>query len=167
MQLTTDIKQIILQSRETAIRAVDFQRVLMYWHIGKRIFEEEQQGQDRADYGAYLIKELAQQLVPKFGGAFSSRQLHWYRQFYRTFPIVNALRSQLSWTQYRMLLRLDDADKNDAVVKFSLPENQKQIFASQYQLYLPTEKMLLDEMQKEIESFEQKVEEQRAVYLVE
>ena len=41
MQLTTDIKQIILQSRETAIRAVDFQRVLMYWHIGKRIFEEE------------------------------------------------------------------------------------------------------------------------------
>ena len=57
------------------------------------------------------------------------------------------------------------ADKNDAVVKFSLPENKKQIFASQYQLYLPTEKMLLDEMQKEIESFEQKVEEQRAVYL--
>lgn len=57
------------------------------------------------------------------------------------------------------------ADKNDAVVKFSLPENQKQIFASQYQLYLPTEKMLLDEMQKEIKSFEQKVEEQRAVYL--
>ena len=51
------------------------------------------------------------------------------------------------------------ADKNDAVVKFSLPENQKQIFASQYQLYLPTEKMLLDEMQKEIKSFEQKVEE--------
>ncbi len=58
------------------------------------------------------------------------------------------------------------ADKNDAVVKFSLPENQKQIFASQYQLYLPTEKMLLDEMQKEIKSFEQKVEEQRAVYFV-
>ena len=57
------------------------------------------------------------------------------------------------------------ADKNDAVVKFSLPENQKQIFASQYQLYLPTEKMLLDEMQKDIKSFEQKVEEQRAVYL--
>ena len=56
------------------------------------------------------------------------------------------------------------ADKNDAVVKFSLPESQKQIFASQYQLYLPTEKMLLDEMQKEIESFEQKVEEQRASY---
>lgn len=58
------------------------------------------------------------------------------------------------------------ADKNDAVVKFSLPENQKQIFASQYQLYLPTEKMLLEEMQKEIENFEQKVEEQRAVYFV-
>lgn len=111
MSLTTDIKQIILQSRKTAIRAVDFQRVLMYWHIGKQIFEEEQQGQDRADYGAYLIKALAQQLVPEFGSAFSSRQLNWYRQFYRAFPIASALRTQLNWTQYRMLLRLDDADK--------------------------------------------------------
>lgn len=103
--LTTDIKQIILQSRETAIRAVDFQRVLMYWHIGKRIFEEEQQGQDRADYGAYLIKELAQQLVPEFGSAFGRRQLELFRQFYRTFPIANAVRSQLNWTQCRKKLR--------------------------------------------------------------
>ena len=97
MQITTDIKQIILQSRETAIRSVDFQRVLMYWHIGKRIFEEEQQGQERADYGAYLIKELAQQLVPEFGGAFDRRQLELFRQFYRAFPIANAVRSQLNW----------------------------------------------------------------------
>ncbi len=99
MQLTTDIKQIILQSRETAIHAVDSQRVLMYWHIGKRIFEEEQQGQERADYGAYLIKSLAQQLQPEFGSGFSVRQLERYRQFYRAFPIANAVRSQLNWTQ--------------------------------------------------------------------
>ncbi len=54
--------------------------MLMYWHIGKRIFEEEQQGQDRADYGAYLIKSLAQQLQPEFGSGFSARQLE--RQIY-------------------------------------------------------------------------------------
>lgn len=46
--------------------------------------------------------------------------------------------------------------QNDAVVKFTLPENQKQIFASQYELYLPTEKQLLDEVNKELESFEEK-----------
>nr|WP_233174299.1 PDDEXK nuclease domain-containing protein [Elizabethkingia sp. ASV34] len=47
-------------------------------------------------------------------------------------------------------------NKNDAVVKFTLPENQKQIFASQYELYLQTEKQLLDEVNKELESFEEK-----------
>jgi hypothetical protein len=48
------------------------------------------------------------------------------------------------------------ANKNDAVVKFTLPEEQKQIITSQYTLYLPTEKQLLDEVNKELESFEEK-----------
>lgn len=118
--IITDIKQIITQSRENAVRAVDFQRVLMYWHIGKRIFEEEQQGQERADYGVYLIKYLAQQLEPEFGSSFSHRNLNWYRQFYRTFPIVNALRSQLNWTQYRLLLRLNAPDKREFYIAESI-----------------------------------------------
>src|SRR5690606_5035574 len=59
--LLTEIKAIITQAKEKAIRAVDHERVLMYWHIGKRIFEEEQEGKDRADYGTYLIKYLAEQ----------------------------------------------------------------------------------------------------------
>ncbi|WP_279571690.1 PDDEXK nuclease domain-containing protein [Volucribacter amazonae] len=335
--LIDDIKKIIEQSRENAVRAIDFQRVLMYWHIGQRIFEQEQQGQERADYGSYLIIYLAKQLEPEFGSGFGRRQLELCRQFYRMFPIANALRSQLNWTQYRMLLRIDDAhkrefyiaetvknnwssrqlerqihsrlyerlllsndrhtllamarnetipidakqiikdpmvleflglkyesdyyekdlekaiithlqdfllelgngfsfvarqkrlhldgddffvdlvfynrllqcfvlieikthklthqdlgqlqmyvnyfdrieklphenptigillcaDKNDTVVKFSLPDNQKQIFASEYQLYLPSEQLLLDEMQKEIKNFQQKVAEQQAYY---
>ena len=83
----------------------------MYWHIGERIFNEEQQGKDRADYGNYLIKYLSEQLQPEYVSGFSYRNLHWYRQFYRTFPIVNSLRSQLSWTHYRLLLRIDNEDK--------------------------------------------------------
>jgi hypothetical protein len=47
------------------------------------------------------------------------------------------------------------AKKNDGVVKFSLPENNKNIIASQYQLYLPTEKQLLDEVKKELDNFEE------------
>ena len=94
--LIPDIKAIIADGKDTAIRAVDNQRTLMYWHIGKRIFEEEQQGKDRADYGNYLIKFLSEQLQPEFGTGFSIRQINLYRQFYRTFPIVSALRTQLS-----------------------------------------------------------------------
>lgn len=92
----TDIKTIIHSSRERAIRAVDSERVLMYWHIGQRIFLEEQKGKDRADYGKFLIKTLSEQLKPEFGSGYSIRQLERYRQFYRLFPIASALPTQLS-----------------------------------------------------------------------
>lgn len=107
------IKEIINQSRIAAIRNVDFQRVLMYWHIGKSIFEEEQQGKERADYGDYLIKNLAKELEPEYGSGFSVRILEISRQFYRTYPIANALRSQLNWLQYRLLIRIDNPDKRE------------------------------------------------------
>jgi hypothetical protein len=94
--IISDIKSIIAQSRDKAIRAVDYQRTLMYWHIGKRIFEEEQEGKDRADYGKYLTEYIANELEPEFGSGFSKRQIELFRQFYRVFPIANALRSQLS-----------------------------------------------------------------------
>ena len=81
--------------------------------MGKRIFEEEQQGKERADYGAYLIKNLAKELQPEYGSGFSARQLAFCRQFYRLYPIANALRSQLNWTQYRMLIQIPETDKRE------------------------------------------------------
>jgi len=78
--LVADIKNMILQSREQAIRAVDNTRVLMYWNIGKRIFKEEQAGKERADYGSFLIKSLSEVLQPEFGSGFPVRQLERYRQ---------------------------------------------------------------------------------------
>lgn len=85
----------------------------MYWKLGERIFEEEQQGQDRADYGSYLIRNLSKELEPEFGSGFTVRQLERYRQFYRIFPIASALRSQLNWMQYRMLIQIDDPYKRE------------------------------------------------------
>jgi len=107
------IRNIIAEAQQQAVRAVDFQRVLMYWNIGKTIFEEEQQGQERAEYGTYLIKHLSKELEPEYGTSFSVRQLELSRQFFRTFPIANALRSQLNWTQYRLLIRIEDESKRD------------------------------------------------------
>lgn len=121
--IISDIKSIISQSRDNAIRAVDHLRTLMYWHIGKRIFEEEQDGKDRAGYGTFLIKFLSEQLQPEFGSGFSLRQLHWYRQFYRTFPIVSALRTQLSWTQYKLLLSVDSEEKREFYIAETVKNN--------------------------------------------
>ncbi len=103
--LYQDARQIIEDARKNAVRSVDFNRVLMYWNLGQRIFEEEQQGKKRADYGTYLTKELSRRLVPE--------QLELCRQFYRTYPIANTLRSQLNWSQYRMLIQIDDPDKRE------------------------------------------------------
>ncbi len=83
----------------------------LYWHIGRYIFEDEQQGKERAEYGKYIVKYLSQNLTPTYGSGFSTRQLYQSIQFYKTFPIVNALRSQLNWTQYRLLIRIEEEDK--------------------------------------------------------
>ncbi|UOE48990.1 DUF1016 N-terminal domain-containing protein [Mucilaginibacter sp. SMC90] len=86
---------------------------LMYWQIGQRIFKEEKQSKDRADYGDYLTEFIADQLAPEYGSGFSKRQIELFRQLYRTFPIANAVRSQLSWTHYKILLRVNSQDKID------------------------------------------------------
>jgi DUF1016 N-terminal domain len=77
------IQSIIATAKDKAIRSVDTERGLMYWQIGKVIFEEEQQGKDRADYGKYLIKSISETFQPQFGTGFTIRQLERNRQFYR------------------------------------------------------------------------------------
>lgn len=111
--LYADAKQIIESARSNAVRSVDFCRVQMYWHLGQRIFEEEQQGKERADYGTYLTRTLANRLEPEFGTGFGVRQLERARQFYRTYPIASTVRSQLNWSQYKLLISISDPDKRE------------------------------------------------------
>ena len=111
--LIQQIQAIISAAKDRAIRSVDTERVLMYWQIGKVILEEEQEGKERAGYGEFIIKSLSENLQPQFGSGFSIRQLEMCRQFYRTFPIANAVRSQFSWTHYRTLIRIDNQDKRE------------------------------------------------------
>ena len=112
-QFISDLRTIILSARESAIRSVDTVRVQMYWELGERIFIEEQKGQDRAEYGAYILQNLAHKIETEFGSGFSVRQLERARQFYRTYPIASAVRSQLNWYQYRLLIQIDDKDKRE------------------------------------------------------
>ncbi len=109
----SDIKAIITSARNSAIRSVDFERVKMYWRLGERIFVEEQQGKERAEYGKYLIQNLSKEIEPEFGTGFSARQLERARQFYRTYPIASALRSQFNWSQYKLLMQIDNENKRE------------------------------------------------------
>lgn len=121
--LIHEIKSLIAKAKEGAIRSVDHHRTVMYWHIGERIFNEEQQGKDRAAYGNYLIKHLSEQLQPECGSGFSVRQLERYRQFYRTFPIASTLRTQLSWSHYKLLLGVDNEDKREYYIAETAKNN--------------------------------------------
>ena len=85
----------------------------MYWQIGRRIVEEEQGGQARAEYGKSLIKNLAKELEPEFGSGFGKRQLDYSKKFYLEFPIVHTLYAQLNWSQYKWLLDIADKDKRE------------------------------------------------------
>ena len=111
--LYQEVREIITSARQNAVRSVDFCRVQMYWQIGRRILEEEQNGKERADYGSYLLKNLAKKLEPEYGSGFSVRQLEMCRQFYRTYPIANTVCSQLNWSQYKLLISIPDEYKRE------------------------------------------------------
>lgn len=140
--LIVDIKGIIQASRDLAIRKVDHERTLMYWRIGQRIFNEEQERKDRADYGSYLIEFIAGKLEPEYGNGFSKRQIELFRQFYRTFPIANTLYSQLSWSQYKLILRVDNQDKRDFYIAEAVKNNwtvrqlERQIYSNLWERLL-------------------------------
>lgn len=112
-ELVSEIRSIIESARTNAVRSVDFCRVQMYWQIGRRIVEEEQGGQTRAEYGKGLIKNLAKEIEPEYGSGFGQRQLERARQFYIEFPIASTLRTQFNWSQYKLLIGISDKDKRE------------------------------------------------------
>lgn len=106
--LHTEARHIIEIGRKAAYHAVNINMVRTYWELGQLIVEEEQQGEERAKYGKYLIAELSKRLTLEFGKGYDKRNLFYMKQFYFTYPIVNSLRSQLTWTHYRLLLKVQN-----------------------------------------------------------
>ena len=107
----SDIRDIIIAGRNSAYKAVSAAMIKTYWNIGKRIVEQEQAGEPRAEYGKRMISVLTDKLTKEFGLGFSSRNLQYYRKFYILFPdeeIVNACVHNLNWTHFRSLLRVLD-----------------------------------------------------------
>ena len=157
-----DFRKNINSARLQAVKSVDFVRVQMYWNLGKRIFEEEQQGKERADYGVFLIRNLATTLEKEYGSGFSVRQLEQSRQFYRVYPIANTLRSQLNWSQYRALIQISDPAKREYYELESVNngwtarETERQIHSQLYERLLlsndkeklPTKEALQAELKK-------------------
>jgi len=121
-----EVRELLAQARQKAYAAVNFAMVEAYWQIGRRIVEEEQQGKGRADYGDFLVKELSKQLTSEFGKGFAVTTLKNFRQFYLIFPDFqkgSAARSLLSWTHYRLIMRVDNPDAREYYIKEVAEQN--------------------------------------------
>ena len=107
-KLYAGIRNTLANARQRAYSAVNFAMVESYWLIGQQIVEHEQRGEARADYGKGLLKELAAKLSVEFGKGFDESNLRYMRLFYRCFPIRDTLRHELTWSHYRMMIRVKD-----------------------------------------------------------
>ena len=121
--LFISIKDIILLARQRVFRIANNALLETYWQIGHLIIEDEQKGKEKAEYGKETLKTLGKQLTQEFGRGFDERNLNNMRAFYRAFPIWNALRTELSWTHYRLLCRLDIEEKRNYYLRESIENN--------------------------------------------
>lgn len=138
------IKEVLISAREKAYKAVNFAMVEAYWNVGKLIIEA-QDGNERAEYGDYLIKSLSKELKVEFGKGFTVTNLKYMRQFYLTFPNSHALRDQLSWTHYRLLMKIENEEIRNFYIEECIEGNwstrqlERQINTFYYQRILASQ----------------------------
>ena len=126
-----NIKNLVINSRNKVYSAVNTEMLNLYWNIGK-IIMEIQQGDERASYGDYILDKLSFKLTKEFGKGFSKRNLERMRKFYICFPITTTVSSQLSWSHYLELIKIDEKPKrnfylNECInAKWSVRELQRQ-----------------------------------------
>lgn len=173
--LYKEIKNILQEARQSAYRSVNFAMVIAYWKIGKRIVEEEQKGKSKAAYGTALLKELSAQLTADFGKGYSETNLKYFRQFYLTFSFYenghalidqsnvtvnqksHALRGELTWTHYRLLMRVENEVARHYYMEEAIAQNwstralERQINSFYYERIISSKnkKGVIDEAKKE------------------
>lgn len=121
-QFYEQIKRILSEARNKVYQTANFAMVEAYWNIGKSIVEQ-QDGYEKAEYGSKLISELSKQMTKDFGKGFTPTNLKYMRQFYLTFPIRHALRDELSWTHYRLLMRVENENARQFYTQEAIKSN--------------------------------------------
>jgi predicted nuclease of restriction endonuclease-like (RecB) superfamily len=150
------VADVLRSAQARVYRAVDFTMVEAYWNVGRIIIEEEQQGKARAEYGKRLLIGLAERLTQEFGEGYDASNLRYMRQFYLTYPICDAVRHKLSWTHYRLLLRVEKPDAREWYMNEAAGQNwstrvlNRQINSLYYErLQMSRDKKpVIEEMQK-------------------
>jgi predicted nuclease of restriction endonuclease-like (RecB) superfamily len=165
--LYLEIKNIIHKARHDAYKSINFAMVEAYWNIGRLIVEEEQQGQEKAVYGTYLIPKLAKKLTKDFGKGFDQSNLKRMRQFYLTFSNSATLWHQLSWSHYKLLIRVENENARNYYAQEATEQNwsvramERQINTFYYERILASrgEKNVISEAKQKTKQLKSKPEE--------
>lgn len=122
-QIIEDIRNLLINSRVQLQQTVNSVMVQTYWHIGKIIAEDEQKGELRAEYGKKQLEQISKALSDEFGKGFDVTNLRKMRQFYQTFPIQDSVSLELSWTHYRVLMRIENQSAREWYIKETIENN--------------------------------------------
>ena len=117
-----EVRKILQEARNKVYKATNNAMVEAYWNIG-RIIVEKQSGNEKAEYGTALLKNLSKEMTKEFGKGFTVANLKNMRQFYLTFPKSYALRSELSWTHYRLLMRIENENARNFYIEETIKSN--------------------------------------------
>jgi predicted nuclease of restriction endonuclease-like (RecB) superfamily len=157
------IRTTLVNARQKVYTAVNVAMVEAYWEIGRQIMEA-QNNNPRAEYGAGLIAYLADRLTGEFGKGFDGSSLRRMRQFYQAFPIRATLWHELSWSHYRLLMKIDNAERREfylnecAESNWSVRQLERQITTFYYERLLATQKEGKESVKNEIEKTEPKID---------
>lgn len=140
--LILDIKKIIENSKKHIVRNINTIMLQTYWNIGKRIVEEEQQGNNKAEYGKALIHNLSKELTKTYGKGFSRSNLFSMRKFYLSYQKFQTLSGKLSWSHYLLFLGVSDLNARNFYEhecensNWSVRELERQINSALYERLL-------------------------------
>ncbi|HBT97143.1 MAG TPA: DUF1016 domain-containing protein [Desulfobulbaceae bacterium] len=147
------IRTALTEARTKAVAAVNTAMVGVYWEIGRQIAEAVG---ERAEYGRNLLKYLSERLTGEFGKGFTTANLRNMRQFYQTFPNRYALRSELTWSHYRLLMRVEEPSRREFYLRESVDSGwtsrqlERQIHSFFYERLLATQASGKESVRNEI-----------------
>jgi len=158
-ELYTRVRGYIAKARAKVYAVANKEMVLAYWNVGREIVEK-QGGATHAKYGDGLLKGLSLKLTAEFGPGYAGASLRYMRLVYLAFPNCHTLCDKLNWSHYRLLAAVEDADArmfyhDEAVIRYTRNENERNLFAVRYHLHLPTEEELALELQRERAAIEE------------
>jgi predicted nuclease of restriction endonuclease-like (RecB) superfamily len=147
------IRAVLAEARTKVFNTANSAMVTAYWEIGQQINNAIG---DRAEYGKQLLQFLSERLMAEFGKGFTERNLRAMRQFYETFPIRHALRAELTWTHYRLLMRVEEPSRREFYLSectelgWTSRQLERQINSFYYERLLATQKEHRSEIAGEI-----------------